>query len=74
MKLNLLDTIDNSFSIYAAMTIQDRAIVDARDCLKPAQRQCMYAQIKEKIIHSKPFKKSHKSVAAAMDLVYIHGK
>lgn len=73
MKLNLLDTIDNSFSIYAAMTIQDRAIVDARDCLKPAQRQCMYAQIKEKIIHSKPFKKSHKSVAAAMDLVYIHG-
>ena len=73
MKINLLDTVDNSFSIYAAMTIQDRAIVDVRDFLKPAQRQCMYAQVKEKITYKKPFKKSNKSVAAAMDLVYVHG-
>ena len=55
------------------MTIQDRALVDVRDGLKPAARQCMYAQLLEKIIHKNPFKKSHKSVAAAMDHFYVHG-
>ena len=55
------------------MTILDRAIVDARDGLKPAARQCMYAQLLEKITYKKPFKKSNKSVAAAMDHFYVHG-
>lgn len=71
--MNLLDAVNQSFSEYAGMTIQDRAIVDARDGLKPSQRQCMYAQYIEKITYKKPFKKSNKSVAAALDHYYIHG-
>ena len=73
MKINLLDAVEESFSIYAAMTIQDRAIVDARDGLKPAPRQCMYAQYLDKITYKKPFKKSAKSVSASMDHFYVHG-
>ena len=73
MNIGLLKIVDESFSTYAAMTIQDRAIVDARDAIKPAQRQCMYAQLLEKITFKKPFKKSNKSVAAAMDHFYVHG-
>ena len=73
MKMNLLDAVEQSFSVYAAMTIQDRAIVDARDGLKPAPRQCMYAQYLDKITYKKPFKKSHKSVSSAMDHFYVHG-
>ena len=73
MKINLLDIVDKSFSTYAAMTIQDRALIDARDAIKPAPRQCMYAQLLEKITYKKPFKKSNKSVAAAMDHFYVHG-
>lgn len=73
MKLNLLDVVDESFSTYAAMTILDRAIVDVRDCVKPAARQCMYAQFLDKIVHKNPFKKSAKSVASAMDRFYVHG-
>lgn len=73
MKIDLLNIVDESFSTYAAMTIQDRAIVDVRDAIKPAPRQCMYAQILEKITYKKPFKKSNKSVAAAMDHYYVHG-
>ena len=65
MKINLLDAVEESFSIYAAMTIQDRAIVDARDGLKPAPRQCMYAQYLDKITYKKPFKKSAKSGPAS---------
>ena len=71
--MNLLNVINDSFSIYAGMTIQDRAIVDARDGLKPAARQCMYAQYIDKITYKKPFKKSNKSVAAALDHFYVHG-
>lgn len=73
MYIDLLDVVNNSFSIYAGMTIEDRAIIDVRDCLKPAARQCIYAQILEKITYKKPFRKSHKSVAAAMDHFYVHG-
>ena len=51
MEINLLDIVDESFRIYAGMTIEDRAIVDARDGLKPAARQCMYAQYIEKITY-----------------------
>lgn len=71
--MDLLKVIEDSFSIYAGMTIQDRAIVDARDGLKPSQRQCMYAQYIDKITYKKPFKKSSKSVAAALDHFYVHG-
>ena len=72
--IDLLKIVDDSFSTYAAMTIMDRAIVDARDGLKPAARQCMYAQKLDKITYKKPFKKSNKSVASAMDHFYVHGK
>lgn len=71
--MDLLNAVNDSFSIYAGMTIQDRAIVDARDGLKPAARQCMYAQYLDKITYKKPFKKSNKSVAAALDHFYVHG-
>ncbi len=73
MDINLLEAVDDSFSIYAAMTIQNRAIVDARDAIKPSQRQCMYSQLIDKITYKHPFKKSAKSVASALDHVYVHG-
>lgn len=73
MEINLLDCVNDSFKTYAGMTIMDRAIIDARDGLKPALRMCMYAQLLDKITYEKPFKKSHKSVASAMDHFYVHG-
>lgn len=73
MRVDLLNAVEDSFSIYAAMTIQERAIVDARDMIKPSARQCMYAQLLDKITYKKPFKKSNKSVASALDHFYIHG-
>ena len=33
-ELDMLEVIEDSFGTYAGMTIQDRAIIDARDCLK----------------------------------------
>lgn len=73
MDINLLECVEDSFAVYAGMTIMKRAIVDARDALKPSNRQCMYAQLLEKITYKKPFRKSNKSVAVSMDHFYIHG-
>lgn len=71
--MDLKNVLHESFATYAGMTIVDRAITDARDCLKPSARQAMYAQYLEKIVHDKPYRKSAKSVAAGMDHFYTHG-
>ena len=71
--MSLKNALEQSFQTYAGMTIRDRAICDARDCLKPGARMSMYAQFIEKITPDKPYRKSQKSVAAAMDHFYVHG-
>lgn len=43
-KVNLTNALEDNFARYAGMVIQDRAIVDVRDGLKPAARQLAYAQ------------------------------
>ena len=53
-QIDILDAVEDSFKIYAGMTIKKRALIDVRDCLKPAARMCMYAQKLENIISSKP--------------------
>lgn len=73
MEINLLDVVNESFATYAAMTIQNRALIDARDALKPSARQCMYSQLIEKVTYKKPYEKSAVSVANAQKHFYVHG-
>lgn len=72
-EINLTKTLEDSFAKYAGMVIQDRAIVDVRDGLKPSARQLTYAQYIDKLTFDKPFKKATKSVAAGMAHFYVHG-
>ena len=72
-KVNLTNALEDNFARYAGMVIQDRAIVDVRDGLKPAARQLAYAQYIEKLTADKPFKKAVKSVSAGMSHFYVHG-
>lgn len=72
-KVNLTKTLEDNFARYAGMVIQDRAIVDVRDGLKPAARQLAYAQYIDKLTYDKPFKKATKSVASGMSHFYVHG-
>lgn len=71
--LDMLNVIEDSFATYAGMTIQDRAIIDARDGLKPSHRQCMYSLLLHKYTYKKPFVKSQECVGAAMADFYVHG-
>ena len=72
-ELDMLKVIEESFGTYAGMTIQDRAIVDARDFLKPSHRMCMYSLLLNKYTYKKPFVKSQECVGKAMADFYVHG-
>ena len=72
-ELDMLSVIEDSFSTYAGMTIQDRAIIDARDGLKPSHRMCMYSLLQRKYTYKKPFVKSQECVGGAMADFYVHG-
>ena len=43
---NLKQVIEESFEQYAGMVIQNRALVDVRDGLKPSARQILYTMYK----------------------------
>ena len=55
---NLLPIIENSFTQYSAAVIQSRALVDARDGLKPSARQIFYSMLLRKLTPDKPYKKT----------------
>lgn len=64
--------IEQSFEAYAGAVLQSRALVDARDCLKPSARQIFYCLETDKFVHDKPYKKTLKAIGSAMRM-YIHG-
>lgn len=70
--MELTPIIKESFIQYSGAVLQSRALVDARDCLKPSARQIFYCLYTDKFIHSKPFKKTLKCIGSAMRM-YIHG-
>lgn len=70
---DLKPIIEQSFSQYSAAVIQSRALVDARDGLKPSARQIFYSMLQHKLTHDKPYKKTANAVGMAMADYYIHG-
>ena len=64
--------IEQSFTQYAGAVLQSRALVDARDFLKPSARQIFYCLYTDKFLSSKPFKKTLKAIGSASRM-YIHG-
>ena len=66
-------TIEESFTQYAGAVLQSRALVDARDCLKPSARQIFYSMKLHKFTHDKPFQKTPNPIGMALADFYIHG-
>lgn len=71
-KQDLTPIIKESFSQYSGAVLQSRALVDARDCMKPSARQIFYCMETDKFTADKSFKKTLKAIGSAMR-VYIHG-
>lgn len=70
--MELTPIIEESFAQYSGAVLQSRALVDARDFLKPSARQIFYCMKTDKFTADKPFKKTLKAVGSAMRM-YIHG-
>lgn len=65
--------IEQAMKQYAGAVLQSRALVDARDCLKPSARQIFYCMDKYKYTADKPFSKTMAVIGDAMKHFYIHG-
>ena len=69
----LEDIIGERFGRYSKYIIQDRAIPDVRDGLKPVQRRILYAMYLLKMFSNSPFKKSARICGEVMGKFHPHG-
>ena len=70
---SLEDIMGERFGRYAKTIIQDRAIPDVRDGLKPVQRRILYAMYKSKNTFDHAYKKSGETVGEVMGKYHPHG-
>ena len=70
---SLDDIMGDRFGKYSKYIIQDRALPDVRDGLKPVQRRILYAMYKEGNTHLKPYRKSAKTVGNVIGNYHPHG-
>lgn len=71
--LALEEVIGDRFGRYSKYIIQDRALPDARDGLKPVQRRILYAMHMEGNTAEKGFRKSAKTVGNVIGNYHPHG-
>ena len=69
----LEDIMGDSFGAYSKYIIQDRAIPDVRDGLKPVQRRILFAMHKNKNTHEKGFVKAALTVGDVIGKYHPHG-
>ncbi len=69
----LEDLMGERFGSYSKYIIQDRAIPDARDGLKPVQRRILYSMYKEKNTYDHGYRKSAKTVGDVIGNYHPHG-
>lgn len=72
-ELTLEEVMGDRFGRYSKYIIQERALPDIRDGLKPVQRRILFAMNKDGNTHEKGFRKSAKSVGNIMGNYHPHG-
>lgn len=69
----LEEIMGDRFGRYAKSIIQDRALPDVRDGLKPVQRRILWSMYESHNTYDKPFRKSAKAVGDIMGHYHPHG-
>lgn len=69
----LEDIMSDGFGRYAKYIIQERALPDARDGLKPVQRRILYAMYHDGNTWDHPYRKSAKTVGLVIGNYHPHG-
>ena len=70
---NFENIMGERFGRYSKYIIQERALPDVRDGLKPVQRRIIYAMYKLGLASNKPFKKSARIVGDVIGKYHPHG-
>lgn len=70
---NLEEIIGDRFGKYSKYIIQDRALPDVRDGLKPVQRRILFAMDQLGMASNKPYKKSARIVGEVIGKYHPHG-
>ena len=71
--MSLEDIMGDRFGRYSKYIIQERALPDIRDGLKPVQRRILYSMNKDGNTFDRGFRKSAKSVGNVMGNFHPHG-
>lgn len=69
----LENVMGERYATYAKYVIQDRAIPDVRDGLKPVQRRIIFSMYKSNNLFNKPTKKCAHTVGSVMGTYHPHG-
>ena len=69
----LENVMSDRYATYAKYVIQDRAIPDVRDGLKPVQRRIIFSMYKSGNTFNKPTRKCAHTVGAVMGTFHPHG-
>ena len=72
-EMPLEQVMGERFGRYSKYIIQERALPDIRDGLKPVQRRILYAMFQDNNTYDKPFKKAAKAVGNIMGNFHPHG-
>ncbi len=70
---SLEEIMGDRFARYSKSIIQDRALPDVRDGLKPVQRRILFTMYKDKNTYDKAYRKSAKTVGNVMASYHPHG-
>ena len=70
---SLDQVMSDRFSSYSKYIIQERALPDARDGLKPVQRRILFSMSELGLTSNKPFKKSARVVGDVIGKYHPHG-
>lgn len=70
---NFENIIGERFGRYSKYIIQDRALPDVRDGLKPVQRRILYALYRLGMFSNRPYKKSARVVGDVIGKYHPHG-
>ncbi len=73
IKQPLDQIMSDRFGRYSKYIIQDRALPDVRDGLKPVQRRILFAMHELGLTHNKPYKKSARVVGEVIGKFHPHG-
>ena len=69
----LEEVMGDRYATYAKYVIQDRAIPDVRDGLKPVQRRIIFSMYKSGNLYNRPTRKCAHTVGAVMGTYHPHG-